>query len=211
MREVVILGSARSAGGRFDGSLKSMTAPQFGAVVVRETINRSGIEPDVIDQTIFGNAWQAGVGPNPARITAVNGGVPIDKPAVSVNVRCGSSIQAMIMGVQAIKAEDVDTARRCLALLSGRRHRVYTGIAIAAPDGRTGQRCVVTSVTFKRLSREDTAWYLDSGEWRGKAGGYGIQGRAAILVRALSGSYSNVVGLPLYETAQLLHGLGWRS
>jgi acetyl-CoA C-acetyltransferase len=86
-----------------------LTAPQFGAVVVRETIKRSGIEPAVIDQTIFGNAWQAGVGPNPARLTAVNGGVPVDAPAVSVNVRCGSSIQALIMGSQAIKAEDVDT------------------------------------------------------------------------------------------------------
>jgi acetyl-CoA C-acetyltransferase len=86
-----------------------MTAPQFGGQVVKETINRSGIEPDVIDQTIFGNAWQAGVGPNPARMTSVNGGVPTDAPAVSVNVRCGSSIQALIMGSQAIKAEDVDT------------------------------------------------------------------------------------------------------
>jgi len=77
--------------------------------VVRETIKRSGISPDTIDQTIFGNAWQAGVGPNPARLTAVGGGVPVDAPAVSVNVRCGSSIQALISGAQAIKAEDVDT------------------------------------------------------------------------------------------------------
>jgi acetyl-CoA C-acetyltransferase len=109
MREVVILGSGRTAGGKYGGSLQSVTAPQFGAVVVRETIKRSGIEPGMIDQTIFGNAWQAGVGPNPARLTAVNGGVPVDAPAVSVNVRCGSSIQALIMGTQAIKAEDVDT------------------------------------------------------------------------------------------------------
>jgi len=109
MREVVILGSGRTAGGKYGGSLKSLTAPQFGAVVVRETIKRAGIEPEMIEQTILGNAWQAGVGPNPARMTAVNGGVPVDSPAVSVNVRCGSSIQALIMGSQAIKAEDVDT------------------------------------------------------------------------------------------------------
>jgi acetyl-CoA C-acetyltransferase len=109
MREVVILGSGRSAGGKYGGSLKTMTAPQVGAVVVRETIKRSGIEPDMIEQTVLGNAWQAGVGPNPARMAAVNGGVPVDSPAVSVNVRCGSSIQALIMGSQAIKAEDVDT------------------------------------------------------------------------------------------------------
>lgn len=109
MKEVVILSAARSAGGKFGGSLASMTAPDFGAVVVRETIKRAGISPDVIDQSIIGNAWQAGVGPNPARITAVRGGVPTDAPAVSINVRCGSSIQAMIFGAQAIKAGDVDT------------------------------------------------------------------------------------------------------
>lgn len=109
MREVVILGSGRSAGGKYGGSLKSMTAPQFGGQVVKEVINRSGIQPSDIDQTVFGSAWQAGVGPNPARLTAVAGGIPVDKPAVSVNVRCGSSIEALIMGCQAIKAEDVDT------------------------------------------------------------------------------------------------------
>jgi acetyl-CoA C-acetyltransferase len=109
MKQVVILGSARTAGGKFGGSLQNMTAPQFGAVVVKEVIKRSGITPDTIDQTIFGNAWQAGVGPNPARLTAVMGGVPTDAPAVSVNVRCGSSLQALIMGTQAIKAGDVQT------------------------------------------------------------------------------------------------------
>lgn len=109
MREVVILGAGRTAGGKYGGSLKTVEAPQMGAAVIKETIQRSGIEPDVIDQTIFGNAWQAGIGPNTARLSAVYGGVPIDAPAVSVNVRCGSSIQALIAGAQAIKAEDVDT------------------------------------------------------------------------------------------------------
>lgn len=109
MREVVILGSGRTAGGKYGGSLKSMTAPQFGGQVIKEVIKRSGITPETIDQTVFGSAWQAGVGPNPARLTAVAGGIPSDAPAVSVNVRCGSSIQALIMGCQAIKAEDVDT------------------------------------------------------------------------------------------------------
>ena len=109
MKEVVILGAARTAGGKFGGSLAPMTAPDFGAVIVRDTIKRAGILPDEIDQTIFGNAWQAGVGPNPARITSVYGGVPNDVPAVSINVRCGSSIQALIFGVQAIKAGDAKT------------------------------------------------------------------------------------------------------
>ncbi len=109
MRKVVILGSGRTAGGKYGGSLKSLTAVEFGGQLVKETIKRSGIEPDAIEQTIFGSAWQAGVGPNPARLTAVAGGVPVDSPAVSVNVRCGSSIQALIMGCQAIKAEDANT------------------------------------------------------------------------------------------------------
>ncbi|MBC8443488.1 MAG: acetyl-CoA C-acyltransferase [Deltaproteobacteria bacterium] len=133
MKEVVILGAGRTAGGKFDGSLKSMTAPQFGAAVVRETINRSGISSDVIDQTIFGNAWQAGVGPNPARITAVNGGVPIDAPAVTVNVRCGSSIQALIMGTQAIKAGDVETV-----LVGGTESANH--VPYALPQARFGYR-----------------------------------------------------------------------
>ena len=109
MREVVIVSSARTAGGRFQGSLQNFTAPEIGAAVVKEVIKRAGISPEVIDQTIFGNAWQAGVGPNPARLTSVMGGVTINTPAVSINVRCGSSLQALIFGAQAIKAGDVDT------------------------------------------------------------------------------------------------------
>lgn len=109
MREVVILGAARTIGGQFGGSLQNVTAPELGAAVVRESIKRSGIAPEVVEQTIFGNAWQAGVGPNAARLSAVMGGVPVESPAVSVNVRCGSSIQALILGAQAIKAGDVDT------------------------------------------------------------------------------------------------------
>ncbi len=109
MKDIVIVGSARTAGGKFGGTLQKLTAPQIGAVVIEDVIKRSGIEADVIDQSILGNAWQAGIGPNPARIAAVNGGVPVEKPAVSINVRCGSSIQALIFGAQAIKAGDVDT------------------------------------------------------------------------------------------------------
>ncbi len=109
MREVVILGAARTIGGQFGGSLKDVAAPELGAAVVREAVKRSGITPEMIEQTIFGNAWQAGVGPNAARLCSVMGGIPQDAPAVSVNVRCGSSLQALIFGAQAIKAGDVDT------------------------------------------------------------------------------------------------------
>ena len=108
------------------------------------------------------------------------------------------------------KTMDPASARRCLELLSGRRHRVHSGIALASPDGRVSLRHVDSQVAFKRLSTAEITAYLASGEWRGKAGGYAIQGRAAALIRFISGSYSNVVGLPLFETAQLLAGRGYR-
>jgi septum formation protein len=100
-------------------------------------------------------------------------------------------------------------ARRCLALLSGRRHRVLTAVVLLAPHGRCGERLVQSVVAFSRLTEQQIAAYLESEEWRGKAGGYAIQGRAATLIRFISGSCSNVIGLPLFETAQLLRGLGW--
>jgi septum formation protein len=102
------------------------------------------------------------------------------------------------------KAETVDEARSCLALLSGRRHRVLGGIAVGAPQRPIRARLVETVVRFKRLEPVEIDDYVESDEWRGKAGGYAIQGRAAGFVSFLSGSYSNVVGLPLYETVGLL-------
>lgn len=107
------------------------------------------------------------------------------------------------------KAETEAEARRCLELLSGRRHRVYTGVALGLPDGRVLTRLVETIVTFQRLTAAQIEAYIASGEWRGKAGGYTIQESAEAFVRFLSGSHSNVVGLPLHETAQLLRGIGW--
>ncbi len=107
------------------------------------------------------------------------------------------------------KAEDAVTARFCLDLLSGRRHRVYGGVALITPAGDTAIRRVVSQVQFKRLSATEISAYLASGEWQGKAGGYAIQGRAAAFIPWISGSYANVVGLPLYETAQLLAGRGY--
>lgn len=106
------------------------------------------------------------------------------------------------------KAEEAGQATLCLDLLSGRRHRVLGGICLVAPDGRLVKRLVTTTVTFKSLDAGERAAYLASGEWQGKAGGYAIQGRAAVFVRHLNGSYSNVVGLALHETYGLLHGLG---
>lgn len=107
------------------------------------------------------------------------------------------------------KAETAQQARDCLDLLSGRAHDVLTGVAVLAPDGREAARVVESRVAFKRLSREELEGYLSTGEWRGKAGGYAIQGLAGGLISNISGSYSAIVGLPLYETACLLEGLGY--
>jgi septum formation protein len=107
------------------------------------------------------------------------------------------------------KAETYQEAKDCLTLLSGRSHWVYTTIALAAPDGKITWRCVETKIRFKRFSRDDVESYLQSEEWRGKAGGYAIQGRAEAFVRNMAGSHSAVIGLPLYETVLLLQGAGF--
>jgi septum formation protein len=107
------------------------------------------------------------------------------------------------------KADIQADARRCLTLLSGRRHRVLTAVVLVTQDGRRSERLVTSIVAFARLTPSQIESYITAGEWRGKAGGYAIQGSAAAFVRFLSGSYSNVVGLPLFETAQLLRGAGW--
>lgn len=107
------------------------------------------------------------------------------------------------------KAELIEEAAGCLRLLSGRAHRVHTGLALVSAKGQVRRRLVETRVRFKRLSREDVESYLASGEWRGKAGGYAVQGFAGAFVVKLNGSYSNVVGLPLYETMSLLTGEGY--
>ena len=108
------------------------------------------------------------------------------------------------------KPADEAEARRFLKLLSGRNHRVFTGIAVVA-DGRTAWRVVDTRVTFKQLSDAEIEAYVASGEWRGKAGGYGIQGRAAAFIQRIVGSHPAVMGLPLYEASNLLYGAGWRA
>ena len=108
------------------------------------------------------------------------------------------------------KAEFVDEASNCLRLLSGRSHRVYTGVCLVTPAGKVRQRLVETRVRFKRLSGEELESYLASGEWRGKAGGYAVQGLAGTFVVKMVGSYTNVVGLPLYETVGLLTADGFK-
>ena len=107
------------------------------------------------------------------------------------------------------KCDLLDEAEECLRLLSGRTHRVYTGVTLVAGKGRQRHRLVETRLRFKRLSSDEVGAYLASGEWRGKAGGYAIQGLAGCFAVKLVGSYSSVVGLPLHETRSLLAGEGY--
>jgi septum formation protein len=138
-----------------------------------------------------------------AKARAVAAGEP------AAHVLAADTVVAVGRRVLPKAASDAEVAR-CLALLSGRAHRVLTAVAAAAPGGREAARLVETRVWFKRLTAEDIRRYLESGEGIGKAGGYAVQGLAGGFVMRLQGSYSAVVGLPLYETANLLTGLGWR-
>ena len=107
------------------------------------------------------------------------------------------------------KVEDEATLRRCMVLLSGRRHRVLTGVALALPDGSVRTRLVQTVIAMKRLAAEEIDFYAAHGEWRGKAGGYALQGYGEVYVRHIAGSWSNVVGLPLAETRTMLKSAGY--
>jgi len=107
------------------------------------------------------------------------------------------------------KPENADEAQKFLKMLSGRRHKVFSGLCLITPAGKVLSNVVGTTVCFKQLSPTEIDFYLNSQEWQGKAGGYAIQGYAAAFVKEVIGSYSNVVGLPLYETAHLLNGNGY--
>lgn len=109
------------------------------------------------------------------------------------------------------KTEERDEAEACLRLMSGRAHQVITGVSLIAPDGQQTTQAVLTRVSLKRLTEAEISAYLDSEEWKGKAGGYGIQGRAAGYISKLSGSYTNVVGLPLFQTRNMLIGAGYSA
>ncbi len=106
------------------------------------------------------------------------------------------------------KAETANDVRLCLRMLSGRRHHVYTSVAIQTPDGKILQRVCDSTVIFRQLSAQDIETYIAGGEGMGKAGGYAVQGQAGALIRFISGSYSNIVGLPLFEVAQMLRSQG---
>jgi septum formation protein len=176
-----------------------------------ELLAQIGIVPNIVDPADIDETPKKDEMPRDyaARMAADKVSVSIDRHpdalvlAADTVVACGRRILP--------KADDVDTARACLNQLSGRRHRVYGGFVLHASDGRETVRLVMTAVVFKSLSQDEIDNYLASGEWQGKAGGYAVQGRAAAFVKRINGSYSNVVGLPLFEVVQAFKGMGWSS
>jgi septum formation protein len=172
----------------------------------RELLARLGIEPARVVHTDIDETPRRGELPRDyaVRMAREKARAAADPAAY---VLAGDTVVAVGRRILA-KAENEATARACLELMSGRRHRVLSAIAVLAPDGTLRERLSETQVRFKRLSNEEVAAYLAGGEWRGKAGGYAIQGSAEGLIAWISGSHSGVVGLPLFETRALLKSAG---
>ena len=173
----------------------------------RELIARLGIEPARvvhadIDETPLKSELPRDYAMRMAREKALAAADP------AAHVLAGDTVVAVGRRILP-KAEDETTARSCLALMSGRRHRVLSAVALLAPDGTLRARLSETQVRFKPLSAEEIRAYLAGGEWHGKAGGYAIQGSAEGLIAWISGSHSGVVGLPLFETRALLKSAGF--
>jgi septum formation protein len=174
-----------------------------------DLLRQIGIEPDLVDPADIDET------PLPAELPRLYAARLARAKAETVRPRHPDAIILAADTVVACgrrilgKPEDERAARAFLTLLSGRRHRVVGAIVVMNPNGNISTREVVSQVLFKRLAKSEIDAYLATGEWRGKAGGYAIQGKAAAFVAWMAGSYSNVVGLPLYETAQLLTGHGY--
>ena len=178
-------------------------------------LNQAGIEPDSLKPTEIDEIPKRGELPRAlatrlarAKADSALEAVRLDEELRGAYVVAADTVVAVGRRVLP-KAETLDEAAQCLRLLSGRNHRVYTGVCLVTPKESFRQRLVETRVRFKRITKEDLEAYLASGEWRGKAGGYAMQGKAGAFVLKLIGSPSNVIGLPLQETLNLLNGEGY--
>jgi septum formation protein len=178
-------------------------------------INQAGIEPDALRPADIDEMPRRGELPRACanrlarqKAEAALSLVSVDEELKGAYVLAADTVVAVGRRILP-KAELLDEASQCLRLLSGRNHRVYTGVCLVTPKETFRQRLVETRVRFRRLSDQDMEAYLASGEWRGKAGGYAAQGIAGTFIVKIVGSFSNVVGLPLYETVSLLVGEGY--
>ncbi|MGE3144151.1 MAG: Maf-like protein [Pseudorhodoplanes sp.] len=178
-------------------------------------INQAGIEPDALQPADIDELPLKGELPRACanrlartKAEAALASVRLDEELRGSFILAADTVVAVGRRILP-KAELLDEAAQCLRLLSGRSHRVHTSVCLVTPKEAFRQRLVETRVRFKRLSEQDIEAYLASGEWRGKAGGYAIQGLAGSFVVKIVGSYTSVVGLPLYETISLLGGEGF--
>jgi len=178
-------------------------------------LNQAGLEPDSLKPTEADEIPKRGELPRAlatrlarAKADSALEAIRLDEELRGAYVVAADTVVAVGRRILP-KAETLDEAAQCLRLLSGRNHRVYTGVCLVTPKESFRQRLVETRVRFKRVTKEDLEAYLASGEWRGKAGGYAVQGLAGTFVVKIVGSYTNVVGLPLYETLSLLSGEGY--
>lgn len=173
----------------------------------REWLARLGIEPDAVIPADIDETPRVAELPRDYALRMARKKARIVDGA-GAHVLAGDTVVAAGRRILP-KAEDEATARNCLQLLSGRRHRVLSAVALAYPDGTIREKLSETQLKFKRLSPAEIDGYIASGEWEGKAGGYAIQGMAEALIPWIQGSHSGVVGLPLYETRVLLKAAGF--
>jgi septum formation protein len=172
-----------------------------------ELLARLGVVPDAVVPPEIDETPRKGELPAPyaARMAAEKARAVAERGSVTLGADTVVAAGRRILP----KAETGAEARAALALLSGRRHRVLSAVTLIDAEGRERHRLSTSIVVFKRLSADELDAYVASSEWRGKAGGYAIQGRAEALVRTLAGSHSGVMGLPLYETRALLRAAGY--
>lgn len=176
-----------------------------------ELLRQIGIEPDAVDPADIDETPLKDETPRRLSLRLATEKARAVAPRHADAFVLGSDTLVAV-GIRILnKPEDEAEARRMLGLLSGRPHKVITGVAVIAPDGRLASRLVETRVRFKRLTDAEIDGFITGGDWRDAAGGYKIHQRAGGFVTDISGSYSAVVGLPLYETRMLLEGLGWRA
>lgn len=175
----------------------------------RDLVRRIGLVPDLVDPADIEEIPKPGEHPaHTAQRLACAKAQAVARRHADALVLAADTVVACGRRILTKAASERD-ARTCLERLSGRSHKVHTCVVLAVPGAGLRERLVTTRVSFKRLSTREIDGYVASGEWAGKAGGYAIQGRAAAFVRTINGSYSNVVGLPLFETVALLEGNGY--